>query len=142
LDVTYHARIGFRRCGASPPQLSSGPLGSTHKEVNKLLTALFMPAIWFLKSFTYWVVFRIRKIRITGLSCLIIGGISFLLMLVPIPFPGFLSFPIIIGVAVYLTMHYTRVELIPNGLFIPLGVEVFFRIGIWLIQELSSLHIG
>jgi hypothetical protein len=25
--VTYHARIGFRRCGASPPQLSSGPLG-------------------------------------------------------------------------------------------------------------------
>ena len=101
-----------------------------------------MPAIWFLKSFTYWVVFRIRKIRITGLSCLIIGGISFLLMLVPIPLPGFLSFPIIIGVAVYLTMHYTRVELIPNGLFIPLGVEVFFRIGIWLIQELSSLYIG
>jgi hypothetical protein len=25
--VTYHARIGFRRCGTSLPQLSSGPLG-------------------------------------------------------------------------------------------------------------------
>jgi len=27
LDVTYHARTGFRRCGTSLPQLSSGPLG-------------------------------------------------------------------------------------------------------------------
>jgi hypothetical protein len=26
--VTYHARIGFRRCGTSLPQLSSGPLAS------------------------------------------------------------------------------------------------------------------
>jgi hypothetical protein len=27
LDRTYHARTGFRRCGTSWPQLSSGPLG-------------------------------------------------------------------------------------------------------------------
>jgi hypothetical protein len=27
LDMTYHARTGFRRCGTSLPQLSSGPLG-------------------------------------------------------------------------------------------------------------------
>ena len=32
-----HARTGYRRCGASPPQLSSGPLGgitSCYKEKN------------------------------------------------------------------------------------------------------------
>ena len=29
--MTRHARTGFRRCGASPPQLSSGPLGGKEK---------------------------------------------------------------------------------------------------------------
>jgi hypothetical protein len=57
-------------------------------------------------------------------------------MFVPIPLPAFLSVPIAVGLAVYLTMHYTGVQLIPNGLFIPLGVEVFFGIGFWVIQHL------
>ena len=29
--MTRHARTGYRRCGASPPQLSSGPLGGKEK---------------------------------------------------------------------------------------------------------------
>jgi len=32
--VTYHARIGFRRCGTSLPQLSSGPLGTNKMQLN------------------------------------------------------------------------------------------------------------
>ena len=32
-------------------------------------------------------------------------------------------------------MHYTGVQLIPNGLFIPLGVEVLFGIGFWVVQQ-------
>ena len=31
--MTCHARTGYRRCGASPPQLSSGPLGRTRSQV-------------------------------------------------------------------------------------------------------------
>jgi hypothetical protein len=31
LDRTYLARTGFRRCGTSLPQLSSGPLGGENK---------------------------------------------------------------------------------------------------------------
>jgi predicted small secreted protein len=34
LDVTYHARIGFRRCGTSLPQLSSDPLGTNKMQLN------------------------------------------------------------------------------------------------------------
>ena len=29
--MTRHARTGYRRCGASPPQLSSGPLGGGNR---------------------------------------------------------------------------------------------------------------
>jgi hypothetical protein len=57
-------------------------------------------------------------------------------MFVPIQLPVFLSVPITIGLAVYLTMHSTGIQLIPNGLFIPLGIEIFFGIGFWLIRHL------
>ena len=67
------------------------------------------------------------------LSCMIIGGAPYLLMFVPIPLPAFLSLPIAVGVAVYLTMHYSGVQLIPDGLFIPLGVEIVFRIVLWVV---------
>ena len=69
----------------------------------------------------------------SALSCMIIGGASLLLMFVPIPLPAILSFPIAVGVAVYLTMHYSGAQLIPHGLFIPLGVETVFRIVLWVI---------
>lgn len=105
-----------------------------------ILPALLGPAVWITKSIVYIVVFRLRKIPATTLSCFIIAGAPYLLSMIPIPLLGFLSVPVAIGLAVYLTMHYTRVELIPDGLFIPLSIEVFFRISLWGIQELSSLQ--
>jgi hypothetical protein len=65
---------------------------------------------------------------------MIIGGASLLFMFVPIPLPAILSFPLVVGVAVYLTMHYSGVPLIPYGLFIPLGVEIVFRFALWVID--------
>jgi hypothetical protein len=95
-----------------------------------------VPAVWLLKSFAYVGAFRIRKIEYTYLNCLIIAGAPLLLGLIPIPLPSILGAIAGIGLAVYLTMHYTGVSLIPDGLFIPLGVEVIIRIGISVIQEL------
>jgi len=109
--------------------------------MREFLPVLLVPAVWIAKSIVYIVVFRIRKIPITVLSCLIIGGASLLLSMIPIPIPGFLSIPAAIGLAVYLTMHYAQVELIPNGLFIPLSVEVFFRIGVWGIQTFTTIQL-
>ena len=102
------------------------------------MIAVLLPLIfWLFKSITYWIVFRIRTIQVTALSCLIIGGAPYLLMFIPISLPAFLSVPIAVGIAVYLTMRYTGVQLIPNGLFIPLGVEILFGIIFWLVQRFS-----
>jgi hypothetical protein len=102
------------------------------------LLVVFLPLIfWLFKSFTYWIVFRIRTIQVTALSCLIIGGVPYLLMFIPIPLPALLSVPLAVGIAVYLTMRYTGAQLIPNGLFIPLGVEILFGIGFWVAQRLN-----
>jgi hypothetical protein len=102
------------------------------------ISLFLVPAIWLLKSVAYVILFRVRSIKATYLNCLIIAGGPLLLGFVPIPLPGFMSVPLVIGLAVYLTMHYTGVSLIPDGLFIPLGVEAFFRIALWAIQELTS----
>jgi hypothetical protein len=95
-----------------------------------------VPIVWLLKSLVYVGLFRLRKIEITYLSCFIIAGAPLLLGLVPVPLPGILGAITGIAVAVYLTMHYTGVSLIPDGLFIPLGVELFFRFGIWAFQQM------
>ncbi|HLP18628.1 MAG TPA: hypothetical protein VK470_20390 [Bacteroidota bacterium] len=58
------------------------------------------------------------------------------MLLTMVPFIGFLSFPLTVGAAVYLTMQFTEASLIPDGLFIPLGVEIVFAVGMWLFTVL------
>ena len=58
-------------------------------------------------------------------------------MFIPISLPIFVSVPIALGIAVFLTMRYTGVQLIPNGLFIPLGIEILFGIIFWFVQRFS-----
>ncbi len=102
-----------------------------------ILTVMLVPAVWLLKSVVYVAAFRVRKISATYLNCLIIAGAPLLLGgLIFIPLPDILAIAGGIGLAVYLTMHYTGVPFIPDGLFIPLGIEVAFRIGTWVIQNL------
>ena len=96
-----------------------------------------VPVVWLVKSVVYVGAFRVRKIESTYLTCLIIAGAPLLLSLIPLPLPGVLGLIAGIGLAVYLTMHYTGVSLIPDGLFIPLGVEAVFRVSMWAIRELA-----
>ncbi len=98
-----------------------------------LVTALFPRTLWILKSIAYVVIFRIRTIRITYLSCLLIAGAPMILGFVPLPLPGILVDAAAVALAVYMTMHYTGVSLVPDGLFIPLGVEVVFKLAVWVI---------
>jgi len=115
--------------------------GNLTNTMKILLPVLLVPVVWIAKSIAYIIIFRIRKIHIAGMSCFIIGGAPFLLSIIPVPLPVFVSVPVGIGIAVYLTMQYAHVELIPNGLFIPLVVEVFFRIGIWGIEHFTSIQL-
>ena len=98
-----------------------------------LTTALMVPVIWVLKSLAYLGICRVRTIPVTWLSCLIIAGAPFFAMILPLP--PFLAFPVALGAAVYLTMHYTGVEFFPEGLLIPLGIEIAFWGALWGMRE-------
>ena len=70
------------------------------------------------------------------MTCLILAGAPialFLFLSFVIPLPIAEIFIVMAGIilAVYLTMHYTRIALMPDGLFIPLGVEVFSYFALW-----------
>ena len=93
--------------------------------------------LWVLKSGTYWMVFRQRNITATVMDCLIIGGAPLLIAPVGILLPYYLVIPVSIGLAVYLTMHYTGVNFLPDGLFVPLGIEVVYQTATWAVQELG-----
>jgi hypothetical protein len=54
-------------------------------------------------------------------------------LIVPLPLPGFIPTLAAFGIAVYLTTKDEKVDLIPEGLFVPLAVEVNFVVGAWLL---------
>ena len=73
------------------------------------------------------------------MDCLIIAGAPLIISGFAIPLPFFLMIPASIGLAVYLTMHYTGVQLIPDGLFIPLSIEVGFLVAVWILQQFQLI---
>jgi hypothetical protein len=96
---------------------------------------LFVPLVWIVKTAAYVAIFKIRDIRASLVACMVIAGAPLLVLVIPIPLPATILTVAGIGLAVYLTMRYTGVPLIPDGLLIPLAVEVVFRFAIWLIKE-------
>ena len=96
---------------------------------------ILLTAAWLLKSGSYWLVFRWRTIKATVMDSLIIAGAPLIISGFGIPLPLFLTIPVSIGLAVYFTMHYTGVELIPDGLFILLSVEGGFLVAVWILQQ-------
>ena len=95
---------------------------------------LLVPGVWLLKSAAYAGVFHLREIECTYMSCLIIAGAPLLLSVIPLPLPGFLGTIAGAALAVSLTMRYTGVALLPEGLCIPLAVEGLFIAGTWAVR--------
>jgi hypothetical protein len=89
-------------------------------------SAFVIPILWLLKAGAYWGAFRIRKIEATAMNCLTIAGAAFVMSIVPFPLPEVLSELMKIALAVGFTVYLTEAELYPNGIFIPLGVELLF----------------
>jgi hypothetical protein len=86
------------------------------------------------KSALYKLAFRFRGISATLLSCIIISGAGFFVL---IPLPEVLARTVGLGIAIWLCQHYTEAELYPDATFIPIGVELFslvvFSYGVPLI---------
>lgn len=104
----------------------------------------FGPIVWLLvvcvlKAGAYWAVFLFRTIQATAMDCLKIGGFPLLIGFIPLPWPSFVPILISIGLAVLLTMLSTDVSFIPDGLFIPLGVETAYHAVLWAFSQRGIL---
>jgi hypothetical protein len=91
-----------------------------------LVSAFLIPIVWLLKASAYWGAFRVRKIEATAVNCLIIAGAAFSMSIMPFTLPEFLSELVKIALAVGFTVYLTEAKLYPDGIFIPLGIELLF----------------
>ena len=96
---------------------------------------VWLLAICVLKAGAYWAVFRFRTIQATAIDCLKIGGFPLLIGFIPLPWPSFVPILISIALAVLLTMLATDASFIPDGLFIPLGVEAAYQAVLWAFSQ-------
>jgi hypothetical protein len=106
---------------------------------------IFGSIVWLLvicvvKAGAYWAVFRIRTIQATAMDCLKIAGLPLLIGFIPLPWPSFVPILISIALAVVLTMLATDVSFIPDGLFIPLGIEIAYHAVLWGLSQLAFIR--
>lgn len=92
----------------------------------EIVVLAFLPLT--LRTVLYLFACRLRSIHITLLNAMILGGagylVGFVLGILPLPIPGFLRQPIVIGAAMFLFSRYTEAELFPDVIFIPLVIEL------------------
>lgn len=77
-----------------------------------------------LRFVLYWLAFRIRSIRIKLLSCLVIAGSAYFLVILPLPLPREISFVLTVGLVIFLITRYTEADLFPDALLIALSIEL------------------
>ena len=83
----------------------------------------FIPLIDFiLKIILYYFALKIRTLDARLMTCAMCAGASMLAGL--LPFPAMLHVLLTIVVAGYFIVKNTDTEIFPNGIFIPLAVEV------------------
>jgi len=102
----------------------------------QIVLAAFAPLV--LRTILYLVACRVRSIRITVLSCIILAGSGVFFSVIPVPLPPLLMKVLAIGLAMFLMTRYTEAELYPDVIFIPLAVEVLAG----LISEFLLAPIG
>lgn len=88
-----------------------------------MITA-FLPLIDFIvKIALYCLVLKLRKIDARLMTCIMCAGASFLTGM--IPFPELLHVMLTIAIAAFFLVRDTDTEIYPNGILIPLAVEIF-----------------
>jgi len=88
----------------------------------QILVLAFAPLV--LRTVLYLIAFKVRSIEITLLNCIIIAGAGYLVSIVPLPLPFGLYRVLSIGAAMFLITRYTKAEIFPDVILIPLVVEL------------------
>ena len=87
-----------------------------------ILLRAFLPLV--LQTTLYFLAFKVRRIHISFLNCVTVGGASYLVGAVPIPLPELLRSVFAVGVAMFLITRYTEAELFPDVICIPIVVHL------------------
>lgn len=85
--------------------------------------AVFIPLIDFIfKSVLYYGALKLRKLDAKVMTCVLCGGASILVGLIPLP----QMFHVVLAIVLagFFIVRDTGTEIYPNGIFIPLAVEV------------------
>lgn len=101
--------------------------------MKNLLPQIAMPLMVLVKTFCYWVIFRLRSKNIAGGTCLLIAASPLVLALIPFPLPFLLTILLGIAVTVAIMTKYAGVRLYPDGLMISGGVEIVVGTTFWLV---------
>jgi hypothetical protein len=88
----------------------------------------------------YWAVLHYRTIQATAMDCLKVGGFPLLIGFIPLPWPAFVSVLLSIALAVVLTMLATDASLIPDGLLIPVGIEIAYNAILWGLSQIAFVR--
>jgi hypothetical protein len=86
------------------------------------ITAFILLIDFIVKTILYYTALKLRKLDAKVLTCMLCGGASILTGL--IPFPEMLHLMLTIAIAGFFLVKNTDTEIYPNGIFIPLVVEV------------------
>ena len=93
-------------------------------KINMLQIVVLAFAPLTLRTVLYLIAFKVRSIEIKFLSCIIIAGAGYLVSVVPLPLPFGLYRVLSIGAAMFLITRYTKAEIFPDVILIPLVVEL------------------
>jgi hypothetical protein len=92
-----------------------------------------MPVLVLVKTFCYWLVFRLRSKDVAGGTCLLIAASPLVLALIPFPLPSFLTLVLGIALTVAVMTKYAGVRLFPDSLIISGSVEIVVWTIFWLV---------
>ncbi len=101
---------------------------------------VFIPLIDFVfKSFLYYGALKLRKLNPRLMTCILCGGASILVGLIPLPQMFHVLLAIVL--AGFFIVRDTETEVYPNGIFIPAAVEIIdaFALSYAVIPLVSML---
>ena len=91
-------------------------------KINMLQIVVLAFAPLTLRTVLYLIAFKVRSIEIKFIDCIIIAGAGYLVSIVPLPFGLYRALSI--GAAMFLITRYTKAEVFPDVILIPLVVEL------------------
>jgi len=98
----------------------------------------FLLVLWAAKSGAFYLAFRFRQVEATIFDCLLIAAAPMLsivfAMFIPPPIASNIIYLMLaIGLTSYVTIKCTSVSFLPDGLLIPLVVEIVYQAVLWVL---------